>query len=177
MLIPSGSSRPEYPVLLLSSSCLGGRTRAAAAALAIQRHGEGGLLSAADLLEKAPLVAGHLDLTIWPALLVPAKFSNTPNTRMPPPRCAWATRPIHACHPERLPLVLGVEGAEGVCSNASKCKLPPTHNHHHHHHHHRRRRRRHHHHHLPLQLLLEVFNVACPSAVVQHLEEHRPRLR
>ena len=70
MLIPSGSSRPEYPVLLLSSSCLGGRTRAAAAALAIQRHGESGLLSAADLLEKAALVAGRLDLTTLPALLV-----------------------------------------------------------------------------------------------------------
>ena len=60
----------------------------------------------------------------------PAQFSNTPNTHMPPPRCPWATRPTHARCPKRLPL-----GAEGVCSIASKCKLPTTHNNHHHHHH------------------------------------------
>jgi len=58
---------------------------------------------------------------------------------------------IHACCPKRLPLVLGVEGAEGVCS---KSQLLTTHNHHHHH----RRRRRHDH--LFLQLLLKVFIVA-----------------
>ena len=40
--------------------------------------------------------------------------------------------------------------ARGACSNASKCKLPTTHNHHHHHHHH----------HLLLHLLLKVFIVA-----------------
>jgi len=86
---------------------------------------------------------------------LPAQFSNTPNTRMLPPRCPLATRPIHARCPKRLPLVLGVVGAEGVCS---KSKLPTTHNHHHHH---RRRRRRHHHHyrHL-LQSLLKAFIVA-----------------
>ena len=82
--------------------------------------------------------------------LFPARFSNTPNTRMPPRRCPWATRPIHVCRLKRLPL-----GAEGLCSNASKCKLPTTHNHHRR----RRRRRRHHHYHLPLQLLLKVFVV------------------
>ena len=32
-----------------------------------------------------------------------AQFSNTPNTRMPPPRCPWATRPIHARCPKRFP--------------------------------------------------------------------------
>jgi len=58
---------------------------------------------------------------------LPARFSNTRNTRMPPPRCPWATRPMHACRPKRLPL-----GAEVVCSKASKCKLPTTHNNHHH---------------------------------------------
>ena len=81
----------------------------------------------------------------------PAQFSSTLNTRMPPPHCPWATRPIHACRPKRLPLVLGVEGAEGLCSNASKCKLSTTLNYHHHH----RCRRRHH-----LQLLLRVLIVA-----------------
>jgi len=49
--------------------------------------------------------------------------------------------------------VLGVVGAEGVCS---KSKLPATHNHHHHRR--RRRRRRHHQHHL-FQLLLKVLIV------------------
>ena len=39
----------------------------------------------------------------------PAQFSNTPNTRMPPPSFPWATRPIHACCPRSLPLVLGVK--------------------------------------------------------------------
>jgi len=67
-------------------------------------------------------------------------LGDTPNTR---------------CHPKRLPLVLGVDGPEGVCSNASKYKLPTTHNHHH-----RRRRRRRRRHHLLLQLLLKVFIVA-----------------
>ena len=81
----------------------------------------------------------------------PAQFLNTPNTRMPPPRRPWATRPIHARCPKRLPLVLGAVGAEGVCF---KSKLPTTHNHHQ-----RRRRRRRHHHHL-FQLLLKVFIVA-----------------
>ena len=76
----------------------------------------------------------------------PAQFSNTPNTRMPPPRFPWAIRPIHACYPKRLPLVLGVEGSKGVCS---KSKLPTTHNHH---------RRRHHL--LFLKSLLKVFIVA-----------------
>ena len=57
----------------------------------------------------------------------PTQFSNTPNTRMPPPRRPWATRPINACCPKCLPLVLGVEGAGGVCS---KSKLSTTHNHH-----------------------------------------------
>ena len=71
----------------------------------------------------------------------PAQFSNTPNTRTPHPRCPWATRPIRARCPKRLPLVLVVVGAGGVCS---KRKLPTAHNHHYHHH----RRRRHHHHHL-----------------------------
>jgi len=66
--------------------------------------------------------------------IFPAQFSNTPNARIPPPRCPWATRPIHACHPKRLPL-----SAEGVCSKASKCKLPTTQNRHR-----RRHRRRHH---------------------------------
>ena len=87
-------------------------------------------------------------------------FSNAPNTRMPPPRCPWATRPIHARCPKRLPLVLGVVGAEVVCS---KSKLSTTHNHHHRHRRHRRRRRRrrhHHHHHLFFQLLLKAFIVA-----------------
>jgi len=87
----------------------------------------------------------------------------------------FQTRLTHACHPHAALgrhaqytratpnaypwcwayLVLGVEGAEGVCS---KSKLPTTHNHHHHHHHHhhrRRRRRRH----LLLQLLLKVLIV------------------
>ena len=41
----------------------------------------------------------------------PAQFSNTPNARMPPSRCPWSARPINACCPKRLPLVLGVEGA------------------------------------------------------------------
>jgi len=91
-----------------------------------------------------------------PQCLSPLKwqfaFSNTPNTRMPPPRCPWATRPIHARCPKRLPLVLSVVGAEDVCS---KSKLPTTHNHHH-----RRRRRRRHNHHLFFELLLKVFIVA-----------------
>ena len=61
--------------------------------------------------------------------------------------------------PKRLPLVLGVGGAEGPCSNASKCKITTTHNHHyHHHHHHRRRRRRRRHHHS--SYLLKVLIVA-----------------
>jgi len=77
------------------------------------------------------------------------QISNTPNSRMPPPRCPWATRPIHARCPKHLPLVLGVVGAGGVCS---KSKLPTTHNHHHH------RRRRHHH--LLLELLLKVLTAA-----------------
>ena len=64
----------------------------------------------------------------------PAPFSNTPITRMPPPRCLWVKRPIHARCPKRLPL-----GAKGVCSKASKCKLPTTQNRHR-----RRHRRRHH---------------------------------
>ena len=38
----------------------------------------------------------------------PAQFSNTPNARMPPPRCPWAARPINACCPKRLPLVQDV---------------------------------------------------------------------
>ena len=67
---------------------------------------------------------------------------------MLPPHCPWATRPIHARCPKRLPLVLGVVG---VCS---KSKLPTTHNHHHHH-----RRRRRHRHLLLLQLSLKVFIV------------------
>jgi len=67
---------------------------------------------------------------------------------MPPPRCPWATRPIHARCPKRLPLVLGVVGAEGVCS---KSRLPTTHSQHHHH--------RRHHQNL-FQLLLKVFIVA-----------------
>ena len=62
--------------------------------------------------------------------LFPAHFLNMPNTRMPPPSCPWATRQIRVCCPRHSPLVLVVEGAEGVCSNASKC------NHHHHNHHH-----------------------------------------
>ena len=33
---------------------------------------------------------------------LPAQFSNTPNTRMPPPRCPWATRLIHACWAESV---------------------------------------------------------------------------
>ena len=76
----------------------------------------------------------------WQLVFFPPDFSNTPNTRMPPPRCSWATRPIHACRPKRLPL-----GAEGTCSNAPKYKLPATNNHHHH---------------LLLQLLLKVLIVA-----------------
>ena len=60
----------------------------------------------------------------WQLVLFPAQFSNTHNTRMPPPRCPWATRPIHAFRPKHLPL-----GAKGVRSKASKCKLPTTHNH------------------------------------------------
>ena len=36
---------------------------------------------------------------------------------------------MHVCCPKRLTLVLGVKGAEGVCS---KSKLPTTHSHHHH---------------------------------------------
>ena len=86
----------------------------------------------------------------------PQKFSNTPNTRMSPPRCPWATRPIYASCPKRLPLVLGVVGSEGACS---KSKLPTTHNHHHRRRRRRRRRRRHHHQ-LLFQLLLKVFVVA-----------------
>jgi len=81
--------------------------------------------------------------------LFPAQFSNTPNTHTQPPRCPWATRPIHACRPKRLPL-----GAKGVCSKAPKCKLSTTHNHHH------RRRRRRHHHQLLLQLFLKASIVA-----------------
>ena len=80
---------------------------------------------------------------------LPVQFSNTPNTFMPPPRCPWATRPIHARCSKRLPLVLGVVGAEGVYY---KSKLTTTHSHHHH--------RRRHHHHLLLQLLLKVLIVA-----------------
>ena len=71
---------------------------------------------------------------------------------MPPPRCPWATRSIHARCPKRLSLVLGMVGAEGACS---KSKLPITHNHHLHHHHHRRHQHQHHY-----QLLLKVFIVA-----------------
>ena len=97
----------------------------------------------------------------------PAHFSNTPNTRMPPPRCPWATCPINACCSKRLPLVLGVEGAEGVCS---KSKLSTTHNHRHRRRCRRRRRRHHHHHHLLLQLLLKVF-------VVGRVFFKRPRRR
>ena len=41
----------------------------------------------------------------------PAQFSNTPNARMPPPRCPCAARPINACCSKRLPLVLDIEGA------------------------------------------------------------------
>ena len=45
-----------------------------------------------------------------------------------------------------------------MCSKASKCKLPTTHNNNHHHRRRRRRRRHHHHHHhLLLQLLLKAF--------------------
>ena len=84
----------------------------------------------------------------------PAHFSNTPNTHMPPPRCPWATRPIHARCPMRLPLMFGVVG---VCS---KSKLPTTHNNHHHHRRRRRCRCRRHHHNLLLQLLLNVLIVA-----------------
>jgi len=83
--------------------------------------------------------------------LFPAQFSNTPNKRMPPPNCPWATRPIHARCPKRLPSVLGVEGSEGLCS---KSKLFITHSHHH------RRRRRRCRHYLFLQLLLKVLIVA-----------------
>jgi len=51
--------------------------------------------------------------------------------------------------------MLGVEGADGVCS---KRKLPTTHNHHCRYRRHRRRRRRHHH--LFFQILLEVLIAA-----------------
>ena len=67
---------------------------------------------------------------------------------------------MHACRPKRLPLVLGVEVAEGLCSSASKFKLPTTHNHHYHHNQRRRRRRCRHHHNLLLQLLLKVLIMA-----------------
>ena len=72
----------------------------------------------------------------------PAQFSNTPNTRMP--LLLGDTPNTHAQHthaaalgrhaqytraaPNRLPLVLGVVGTEGVCS---KSKLPTTRNHNH----------------------------------------------
>ena len=60
----------------------------------------------------------------------PAQLSNTSNTRIPPPRCPWATRPIHARCPKRLPLVLGVVGVwwESRCvlqKQASHHTQPP----------------------------------------------------
>jgi len=44
----------------------------------------------------------------------PGQFSNTPSTRIPPPRCPWVTRQIHACCPKTLAFDVGLEGAEGV---------------------------------------------------------------
>ena len=86
---------------------------------------------------------------------MPLLLGDTPNTHAQHTHAAALGR--HAQYtraaPNRLPLVLGVVGADGLCS---KSKLPTTHNHHHHHH----CRRRHQHHCLLFQLLLKVFIVA-----------------
>ena len=56
----------------------------------------------------------------------PAYFQTHPTHAYRPPHCPWATRRTHACCLKRLPLVLGVGGAEGVCFKSSKLSTTTT---------------------------------------------------